>query len=95
MITLANLSFTGHALQRLIERDILEEEIVEVMNTGEVIEDYPDDTPYPSCLMLGMHGPQPLHLVQAWAPDKGKYIIITAYRPNMGEWEPNWKRRRA
>lgn len=32
MITLADLSFTGHALQRLIERDILEGEVVEVMN---------------------------------------------------------------
>jgi hypothetical protein len=32
---------------------ILEEEVFESIMAGEIIEDYSDDQPYPSCLLLG------------------------------------------
>ena len=54
-----------------------------------MIEDYPTDTPYPSCLWLGFAGNRPLHLVYAdnrplhlvYAdnPGDGERIIITVY----------------
>ena len=47
------VSWTNHAMQRLIQRGITVSEVIEAIMTGEVIEDYPDDYPYPSCLLLG------------------------------------------
>ena len=36
-----------------------------VLQTGEVIEEYPDDTPFPSYLILGFVGDRPFHVVVA------------------------------
>jgi hypothetical protein len=55
--------FRIHAIQRMFERGIDEADVRAVLITGEVIEDYPADTPYPSCLLLGWRGIRPLHLV--------------------------------
>jgi hypothetical protein len=40
----------------MYQRSISEPEVREVIATGELVEDYPDDTPYPSRLVLGWHG---------------------------------------
>lgn len=41
-----------HAQKRIDERHINHEELLKVILEGEIIEDYPDDKPYPSCLMM-------------------------------------------
>ena len=61
---------------------------------GEVIEDYPDDTPYPSCLMLGSRESRPIHLVVAHDTDDQTSIVITVYEPDPEEWEADFKRRK-
>ena len=38
--------FRVHALQRMFERRVTEEDIRHVLETGETIERYPDDKPY-------------------------------------------------
>ena len=48
--------YTQHARWGMRDRPlgrILEQEVYEAVLAGEIIEDYPDDTPYPSCLVLG------------------------------------------
>jgi hypothetical protein len=45
--------FRVHAIQRMYQRSISEEEVRIVIKTGETIEDYSDDFPYPSRLVLG------------------------------------------
>jgi hypothetical protein len=47
------LVFRVHALRRMFERHISVEDVEDVSQHGEMIENYPDDTPYPSRLMLG------------------------------------------
>ena len=47
------LVFRVHAIGRMFERRITEEEVRATLKGGETIEDYPSDTPYPSRLMLG------------------------------------------
>jgi hypothetical protein len=47
------LIFRVHALQRMFQRRITEADVREILQVGEVIESYPDDTPYPSRLILG------------------------------------------
>ena len=42
-----------HTLIRLAERSIPQHIVVEIIIKGEIIEDYPHNAPFPSCLMLG------------------------------------------
>ena len=49
----SSLVFRIHAIQRMFERSVTRADVREVLATGEVIEQYPDDTPYPSRLILG------------------------------------------
>ena len=54
------------------------------------MEDYPNDTPYPSRLVLGWSGRRPIHVVVADNVDSGENIVITAYEPDSSEWEPDF-----
>lgn len=64
------------------------------METGETIETYPDDTPFPSRLTLGWIGARPLHVVAAVNAEAEETIVITVYEPDLSEWEPGFKRRK-
>jgi len=64
------------------------------LETGEVIERYPDDRPYPSRLVLGWREDRPLHVVVAEQAEADTLIVITVYEPNPALWEDDFKRRR-
>jgi len=73
---------------------IYEKEIYETIQEGEIIEDYPDDKPYPSCLIYGKtKGDRPLHIVCAYDQKDGIAFIVTAYQPNPDLWI-NFRERR-
>ena len=59
------LLFRVHAIERMARRNIGIEDVRAVLDSGEVIEDYPDDFPYPSALVLGWVKNRPLHVVVA------------------------------
>jgi len=89
------LLFLPHAIQQMTrpERMISRQEVRNVVEHGEVIEDYPDDARGHSCLMLG-HGAdrRPVHVVCA---PKSEYLaIITAYLPNPDEWMGGYRVRK-
>ena len=48
------IALTKHAKQRLDEREIKIADIVNCIKTGEIIKQYEDDKPLPSCLILGI-----------------------------------------
>jgi len=64
-------------------------------SAGEVIEKYPHDRPFPSCLVYGrtMDG-KPLHVVCAVPKHIDMLIIITVYIPSENEWIDFRERRR-
>ena len=75
---------TFHALKRRIERKISTIELENVILTGEIIEEYLDDYPYPSCLINGfIRDKEPIHIVCAVAE---RIKIITLYKPTENEW---------
>lgn len=84
-----NIRWTAHALRRMDERDIQIADCMRCLLEGEIIEEYPTDYPYPSCLM--MEPGKPLHLVCSMG--EGCLFVITAYVPDTDEWFPDWKRR--
>ena len=64
------------------------------MLTGEIIETYIDDRPYPSCLVYGMtSGGEPLHSVWGYDDVERVGALITVYRPDPERWV-SWRVRR-
>jgi hypothetical protein len=88
------LVFRVHAIRRMFQRQISVQDVRDVLTAGEVIEDYPDDFPFPSRLMLGWSGTRPIHVVAADNPQARETIVITVYEPDPDEWEPDFKRRK-
>ena len=86
--------FSGHAVKRMFDRSIRHDEVIEVIHHGEVIADYPDDEPFPSCLMLGFVHGRPLHVVVAVETKSSSCCIITAYDPDPNLWNKKFKIRR-
>lgn len=83
-----------HTLERLAERDILQEDVLEAVLQGEPIEDYPDDTPYPSALFLGWVSDRPLHVVAAFDAENHWAYIVTVYIPDQDHFEADYRTRR-
>jgi hypothetical protein len=90
----ARLVFRIHAVQRMSERAITEQDVREILSAGESIEEYPDDTPYASRLMLGWCRDRPLHVVAAENAEANETIVITVYDPDPTLWEPGFRQRR-
>ena len=75
----SKILWTQHCLQRMQERDISRADVKNGIATGEIIEDYPDDFPNPSCLIFC---------------DNINIYIITAYYPDTKKFEDDLKTRR-
>jgi len=88
------LVFRIHAVQRMYQRRVSEADVRHILETGETIESYPDDTPYPSKLVLGWKGARPLHVVVAENLGAQETIVITVYEPTQSEWSDDFKRRK-
>lgn len=87
------LQWTNHVFVRLMQRNISTNDVEYAIMNGEIIEVYPEDYPYPSSLVLCMEiGGAPLHVVCGFAPDR--LWIITAYRPDLTEWETDYRTRK-
>ena len=85
---------TDHTVRRIVKRSINYDDIKQVILNGEIIEQYPNDYPFPSCLILGIASDdRPLHLVVGLGD--GKLWIITAYYPSLDKWENDFKTRKA
>lgn len=87
------LIYRQHAIQRMFERGILTVDVEAALANGRIIQSYPDDTPYPSCLWLGYSGLKPLHIVFADNLLDGERIIITVYEPDPAQWLPDFTTR--
>lgn len=88
-----NYVVTMHGRRRMNERGILLGDVMNAVDHGEIIETYPEDYPFPSCLVLGLSIRETyLHAVVSL--NEGHIYLITAYFPSPDEWEPDMKTRR-
>jgi hypothetical protein len=78
----------------MFERGISDDDVRHALANGETIEDYPDDTPFPSRLVLVWRGPRPLHVVVATDPQAGEDIVVSVYEPSLDQWGPGFRKRR-
>ena len=59
------LIFRIHALRRMFSRGVDVAGVRAVLETGSIVEGYPNDDPHPSRLILGFVDERPLHVVVA------------------------------
>ena len=78
---------------RMKQRKINLGDIYAGIDNGIIIEQYPNDMYFPSCLMLycKVNG-QPLHFVCSMG--NNKIYIITAYYPDLKHWEDDFMTRK-
>lgn len=82
--------YSGHARYEMEGEEsgvIKDEEVFETVLTGKIIETYPEDEPYPSCLIYGKTSKnRPLHVVCGYVDEENLSIIITVYQPLPERW---------
>lgn len=86
------IQMTEHVHKRCRERNITLDIIKNCIMFGNIIEDYPDDYPFPSALVLECKIGKPIHVVAGIGEN---YLwIITAYYPSLDKWENDFKTRK-
>jgi len=88
------IKITDHADEEAENDQLTFDEVYFSVLNGEVIEDYPDDKPYPSCLIYGRtFSGDPIHSVWAFNEQSKWAVLITVYRPDPSQWI-DWRKRR-
>lgn len=84
---------SDHAAMRFRQRGLKVKDIRCAVNNGEIIEQYPEDFPFPSCLILGKAPDERyIHVVMS---DEGSVSrIITAYYPDPNKWDAQFRIRK-
>ena len=90
----ATVLFSAHVVRRMYERGIDMDDLLEVIRGGEPIEEYPEDVPFPSRLVLGYVRGRPIHAVVARDAETSRCFAVTVYEPEPGRWSPDFRRRR-
>jgi len=73
-----------HARIQMRTRKIRIDDVLRTVSGGEIIEEYPDDMPFPSCLIYAESNNRPMHVVCALSYEE--VILITAYEPDPTKW---------
>ncbi len=92
---MSQMIFRIHAIRRMFERSISLAAVESVLKAGDVIEEYPDDKPFPSCLLLGIVEGRPIHIVAADDGENQVTIIMAVYEPDPSGWIDGFKRKRS
>ena len=93
MMAQRKLIFRLHALTRMAQRGFEPADIRIALDNGMIIEQYPDDFPYPSCLVMSLVDGRPIHVVAALNDEVKETIIITVYEPDPRIWGDDFTRR--
>lgn len=89
------IRITDHADEEAQADRLTFDEIFFSVLQGEIIEEYPADRPYPSCLIYGdSFNGEPIHSVWAYNQDSQWAVLITVYRPDPNRWI-DWRKRRS
>ena len=88
------IRITDHADEEAQADRLSFDEIFFSVLQGDIIEEYADDKPYPSCLIYGdsFEG-EPIHSVWAYNEKTQWAVLVTVYRPDPARWI-HWRTRR-
>ena len=88
------IMISAHARRRCVERGITINDIKAAVASGEIIEVYPDDKPFPSCLICGKSAKR-IYVHVVLSTNERLINIITAYYPDTDKWENDFKTRKS
>jgi len=80
-VTNDRIRWSEHCLERMRIRKIPVQRVLDCIKNGEIIKEYPEDKPHPSCLIYDNNGLDVVHIVVG-VSDIFVYMI-TAYRPDL------------
>ena len=89
-----NVVFSSHAIRQMFFRRISQEQVKSVIAYGEVIEETPDDEPFPSYLLLDTVQGLPIHVVISQDIENQTCYVVTAYVPSFDLWRNDFRVRR-
>lgn len=93
LIEQEKIIWTNHVVTRLLQRKISQSDVKNAILNGNIIEEYENDYPYPSCLVYGISlDNKILHVVCGF--NEESVWIITAYYPSEEEWNKDMKTRK-
>lgn len=87
--------WTYHVNMRLQGRHIARQAVLGAVEEYEIVESYPEDKYLPSYLVLAKHEGDAFHILFATDVERDNVRVVTAYRPDLEEWKPDLKTRRA
>lgn len=89
-----HIRISDHADEEAQSDNLSFDEVFASVFQGEIIEEYPEDKPYPSCLVYGeTFKKEPIHSVWAYNEENQWVVLITVYRPDPKRWI-DWRTRR-
>lgn len=95
-MNIPRIIYTRHARRRILERGLDVDHIERIaLEPVAIVESYPEDTPFPSRLVLGWHDGAPLHILVAEDSSRGTIVIVTAYHPDPERWDDTFLVRRS
>ena len=93
-ISSGNIQWQRHSLERILQRGISRDDVIQTLLSGERIEDYPDSSPLPGGLFFKLIGSRPIHVVAAFNSISQTAFIITVYEADLEHFESDFKTRR-
>lgn len=88
-----HIRISQHAQQEMSEEDVMFDDVLNVLSSGHVLENYPEHRRGACCLLNGLtRGERPLHVV--CTTTRSPLIVITVYEPKPPRWVTPSERRR-
>lgn len=96
LVSDGSVRISEHGYDELMADNIHSRDVIEGIDNGRVVEDYPDYQKGPCVLVLQEdRNGNPVHVL--WGIPKGRSepaVVITAYRPDPDLWQEGFMRRR-
>ena len=83
-----------HAVQRMFEREVSAVKVRKALEIEDVIEDYSNEMPEPSRLILGFQGKRSFHVVTSENPQANEITVVTVYLPDPNKWKKDYRTRK-
>jgi hypothetical protein len=91
LVESGEILISHHARVRMFDRNISTDDLITIISSCEIIEEYADDEPCPSVLIVGFIATVAYHTVIAVCTDHIR--VITVYIPEEDKWI-EYRRRR-
>ncbi len=73
----SHVKFTDNALKEMLKDNLYVDDVIEAVSSEEIIENYCESKPFPSCLIYGKARGKNIHIISAIPKHVEVLIIVT------------------